>query len=436
MSNEGRKKLTFDGFLMGLGEEGVKDSEGVFTVAARQTVERLREQYSVDLGLGYTEILQGFQELGAEWVEIASKRSGSVVFSARFPGEAPQLQSVLEQPLSILASENCLQSGTGLILLQHDEDQVFWSIGDGRNFQDWQFILRDGCFQPSTEGGLRRPILSGHQVGKKWLQFHLHSQRPLAIFADDSSKRWENTKLSEDFAHRLAFYGCPLVFKRRNLQCPLPGRLVPTDYWSRSPAGGMGYNWIPLAFHYVAAHKGSTHYFCSEPFTGVIANKVEINGEMVSGYGASSKPDFVRMTGSGDGVCTVPFKRSWWHRSSNLTIGGFEAVNSRIKNPRLEPPLFRDHPRGKPLKCSRLHMLSTALKGPSTLVFVKHGVVLGARHEELGAPGSLCLVGLEDLTTDLSRRAVRQNDRYRRLVSQLDREITGFYRDTRKILGF
>ena len=55
---------------MEAGQAGTKDSEGVFTLAAHRTVARLREQYSTDPLLGYTEVLQGFQQSGALRVEI------------------------------------------------------------------------------------------------------------------------------------------------------------------------------------------------------------------------------------------------------------------------------------------------------------------------------------------------------------------------------
>ena len=133
---------------------------------------------------------------------------------------------------------------------------------------------------------------------------------------------------------------------------------------------------------------------------------------------------------------TVPFKRSWWHKSEPLAVPGFRTFGRSLANPRLEPPLFGSHPKGKPLVCSRIFMLSTALSGMSTLVFVKHGVVLGARHENLGAPGSLCLVGMEDLGTDLSRRRVRQDERYEALLRHLRRDMAAFHQEAAHVLGF
>jgi hypothetical protein len=437
MSGDGRKKLTFEGFLMEMGKPGLKDSEGSFTVASQQTVERLREQYSGDPLLGYTEILQGFQQFGAQTVEMSGRSGLGFTLSARFASPGPDLSHVFAQPLSILAAECCLQSGTGLLLLQHDRDLVVWSVDDGAQRSDWQFCTESGQFERADAipgfRSRRKPI----ENGTVWVELHIRSPKRLSVYCADPSEGWEDTTLRRDFVHRLAFYGCPLSYHSMNLQCPLPGRLVVTDHWSRSPIGGMGYSWIPLAYQYVAAKAGSTHYFLSEPFTGVIANKVRINDEVVGGYSANSKPDYVCLKGANDGRRTdVPFKRSWWHRSERLVIPGFERLESQIKNPRLEPPLFYGHPKGRALKCSRIHMLSTALSGNSTIVFVKHGVVLGARHEELKVPGALCIVGFENLTTDLSRRSVRQNADYDELVRQVSNELWDFYGDAAGTLGF
>jgi hypothetical protein len=430
-----RKKLTFDGFLMEMGEAGTRDSEGVFTLAAQKTVERLREQYSADPLLGYIEILQGFQETGALCVELHAREPSQFTFSALYL-EPPDLDLVLNDPLSILSASSCLQSGTGLLLLQ--EEQISWSVTQSRGRENWEFHNESGTFRPVADLNWRVPNPVKSKLGAVWLQLHIRSEKVLPIYTWENLESWGNTYLTREFTNRLAFYAKPLTFRRKNLQCPLPGRLVPNDHWCRSPLGGMGYSWVPLAYQYVAADSETRHSFLSEPFTGLIANKVKLGDSTLSGYASASKPDYVALKGCETVAAapTVPFKRSWWHRSEQLAVPGFQAFSEALQNPRLEPPLFRSHPQGKPLVCSRIFMLSTALNGLSTLVFLKHGTVLGARHEDLGAPGSLCLIGLNDLSTDLSRRRVRQDERYDALVNMLRGEMELFYNEAAHVLGF
>lgn len=444
MSSGARKKLTFDGFLMEMGEAGAKESEGFFTVATRQTVERLKEQYAADPLLGYTEILQGFQELGAECVELVGRGKKSLTLSARFANPVPDLSEVFRDPLNILSATSCLQSGTGLLLLRHAEDRIVWVQSGGRERQEWRFEPKTACFELSDEVTPKLPLPQSTKLGSTWLQLHITAASGLPVYTSERVKSWRDTNLSKEFTNRLAFYGRPLNFRSGRfqspvaVQCPLPGRLVPHDRWSKSPMGGMGYSWVPMAFHYIAAPPLKQHYFLSEPFTGVVGDKVSLNGRLLDGYRGSSKTGFVSFQGAKNRreASRIPFKRSWWHKSEKLNISGFQSFPVRIANPRMEPPLFRSHPLGHPLVCSRIYMISTAASGPSTLVFVKHGVVLGARHADLGVPGSLALVGVEGLTTDLTRRSIRQNAPYESLVQDVAQEMLTFYRRASQTLGF
>ena len=435
MSESGRKKLTFQGFIMEAGQAGTKDSEGVFTLAAHRTVERLREQYSADPLLGYTEILQGFQQSGALRVEMHIRGWNEITLSGLYP-QAPDMEKVLNDPLSILASNDCLQSGTGLLLLT--EDQLSWSVSERRERLHWQYHSKSSTFRRVEQPDWTVPQPVDGKLGHCWVQLHVRSEQQLPVYTTDSLESWKETRLSREFTNRLAFYPMPLLCRGRDLQCPLPGRLVPHDHWCRSPVGGTGYSWVPLAYQYKAADSSTAHPFLSEPFTGVIARKVRLGDSKLSGYSSNSKPDYVALNGSRSvaEAPSVPFKRSWWHKSEPLAVPGFRTFGRSLANPRLEPPLFRSHPKGKPLVCSRIFMLSTALSGMSTLVFVKHGVVLGARHENLGAPGSLCLVGMEDLGTDLSRRRVRQDERYEALLRHLRRDMAAFHQEAAHVLGF
>ena len=353
-----------------------------------------------------------------------------------FSSERAILEPVLSNPLEVLAAQDCLQSGTGLVLLEHEQDEVFWSIQEARNVVSWRFESESMTFQPSPETP-RLPTLSRLFTGKVWLRLTVKTSEPLSLFPVESEKRWNDTSLSRDFANRFAFYGRPLFFQGKPLQCPVPGRLAPVDAFGPSPVGGTGYSWIPLAFDYRAAAPDSAHYFLSEPFTGTIGRKVEVNGRLHNGYGEHLRTRYVRLRGR-DGLpggVSVPFRRSWW-MARELTLPGFEQSSFAMSHPAVEPPLLFGYAEGKALKCSRVLMLSTAMKGPSHLVFLKHGVVLGARAEELGVPGALCMVGLEGLTPGLSRRSVRLNDSYRSLVNEVREELREFSEATRRVVGF
>ncbi|MCA9778698.1 MAG: hypothetical protein KC800_18345, partial [Candidatus Eremiobacteraeota bacterium] len=327
-------------------------------------------------------------------------------------------------------------SGIGLLLLE--EKQVSWTVGERRERLHWQFHPQSSTFRRVSQPDWLVPNPVDGKLGHVWVQLHVRSESRLPVFTSEPLESWQGTALSREFTNRLAFYPMPLLCRGQDLQCPLPGRLVPNDHWCRSPVGGTGYSWVPLAYQYKAADSLSPHPFLSEPFTGVIARNVKLGDSSLSGYSSGSKPDYVVLKGSRSvaEAPTVPFRRSWWHKSGQLEVPGFQKFHRTLANPRLEPPLFRSHPRGNPLVCSRIFMLSTALSGLSTLVFVKHGVVLGARHEDLGAPGSLCLVGMHDLGTDLSRRRVRRDERYEALLAQLRREMSSFYHDAAHVLGF
>ena len=432
-----RDKLTFNGFLLGLEEEGDKDSEGVFTLSTEKTVERLTEQYSGDATLGYVELLQGMQEMESNQVDLMLRGSNSFGAWACFSKPLPDLTPILENPYRLLDAKNSLQSGVALLMLLHRKDKVLFSFyQQEQRPRHYRYEAREHCFVEDREFDFPLPHKYRRQ-GMNWLALNIASEQPLVVHAE-RDESWRKTGLSKEFVNRLAFYGVPLSFRGQNLQCPLPGRLVPVDSSARSPVGGMGHSWIPMAFKYYPATGDSSHYFLSEPFTGFIAPKVRLGESLLQGRSSSQKPCFVSFPKcpQADHGAVVPFLAGWWPLGRALTVPGFRSFPRKLKNPRLEPPFFVGYASGKPLLCSKVIMLSTALKGQSTVVFVKSGTVLGAHHVDLGVPGTLCVVGMDNLTTDLSRRSVRRDENYHRMIEQLTQEVQDFYDETAQVLGF
>lgn len=432
-----RDKLTFKGFLLGLEEGGDKDSEGVFTLSTEKTVERLTEQYSGDPTLGYVELLQGMQELGSHQVELILRGSTSFGLWACFPETLPDLSTIFENPYRLLDAKNSLQSAVALLMLLHRHDRVVFSFfRQDQRPRHYRYEAREHSFVEEREFDLVLPHKC-RRMRTNWLGLNITSEQSLVVHAN-RKESWRKTGLSKEFANRLAFYGVPLTFRGQNLQCPLPGRLVPVDSSARSPVGGMGHSWIPMAFKYFPADRHSSDYFLSEPFTGFIAPKVRLGESLLDGRSSSQKPCFVSFSKcpKAEYGAVVPFLAGWWPMGRALTVPGFRTFPRKLKNPRLEPPLFVGYASGKPLLCSKVIMLSTALKGQSTVVFVKSGTVLGAHHVDLGVPGTLCVVGMDNLTTDLSRRSVRRDESYHRMIEQLTHEVQEFYEETAQVLGF
>jgi hypothetical protein len=423
------KRITFDGFLMDMAEAGVKDSEGVFTVAAARSAKQLKEQFARDTLLAYTELLQGFRELGAAEVRIVPNPPGSVDLLAKFPGQAPDLGALFDDPLNILSARHALHSGTGLLLLQHEDDLVWWSRRGGAQEAQWKFDSTSKTFR-RQDRGLRWPS-SPVIDGTVW-RLSLRCRETLALFPRDRLKCWRDTPLAQEFVDRMAFYGVPTFCADQPLQSPIPGRLVPVDFYQKHETGPMGYNWEPLAFELVAGPPDSSMSFLSEPFTGTVASVVSVDGRVQTGFGSWVYPNYVSFKGHElpRTATQIPFRRKRFFGSGSLATPGFASFPSSLINPRMDGGLTRVHCWGQPLFCSRLTMLSTALGGPSTVVFLKHGAVLGGRHEDLGVPGSLCLVGTEGLSTDLSRRTVRRDDSYLRTLASLRRGCLAFAAET------
>jgi hypothetical protein len=415
-----------------MAEAGVKDSEGHFTVSARLSAEKLKEQYAQDLLLGYTELLQGFRELGARSVRIIAHPPGQVELLAQFPGEGPDLSSLLLDPLNILSANHALHSGTGLLLLQHADDEVWFSRwGLGEPLVHWRFRPGEAAFELTTEAPwATSPRKSAVQGPRIW-RFMLRAKR-LALFPRDRLKCWRDTPVAQEFADRMAFYGLPTICAGELLQTPLPGRLVPGDFFQRHQGGPTGYSWEPLAFELVAGLPESSMSFLSEPFTGTIAEVVSVDGQLHTGYGSGTYPDYVSFKGieQAPTACVVPFQKRRFFGSGQLTTPGFQRFPSQLINPRQDGGMTRVHCWGHPLFCSRLTMLSTALGGPSTVVFLRHGAVLGGRHEDLGVPGTLCLIGTEGLSTDLSRRTIRRDKAYLENIARLRRQCLAFAAET------
>lgn len=432
-----RDKLTFNGFLLGLAEGGDKDSEGFFTLSAEKTVERLTEQYAGDSTLGYVELLQGMQELGSTQVDLVLHDSHRFGLWSNFSESLPDFRAIFENPYRLLDAKDSLQSAVALLMLVHRKDRVLVSLyPHGLRPRHYRYQASEHRFVEDRDYEFSLPP-KYRRKGGSWLGLNIASEKAL-VLQTDRSNSWRRTGLSKEFANRLAFYGVPLTFRGQNLQCPLPGRLVPVDNSARSPVGGMGHSWIPMAFKYFPATGRSSHYFLSEPFTGFIAPKVRLGEALLEGRNSSQKPCFVSFPEcpQAEYGAVVPFLAGWWPLGRALTVPGFRSFPLKLKNPRLEPPLFIGQASGKPLLCSKVIMLSTALKGPSTVVFVKSGTVLGAHHAELGVPGTLCVVGMDNLTTDLSRRSVRRDENYHQMIQQLTREVQEFYEETAQVLGF
>ena len=424
-------RITFDGFLMDMAEIGQKDSEGSFTVSAKRSALRLKEQYASDPLLGYTELLQGFRELGAREVRIIPRPPGTVDILAAFPGSGPDLTSLLLDPLNILSAHHALHSGTGLLLLQHSEDQVWWSRWGTGEPVHWKFCSSEATFElvPDPPRALAPQRDLGHS--QIW-RLRLTTAGRLALFPRDQQRCWRRTPVALEFVDRMAFYGLPTICAQELMQAPIPGRLVPVDFFQQHAAGPMGYSWEPLAFELVAGQPESSMSFLSEPFTGTIAEIVSVDGHVSTGFGSGSYPDYVSFKGVEQPrtTCEIPFRRKRFFGSGRLTTPGFQTFPSQLINPRMDGGLTRVHCWGHPLFCSRLTMLSTALGGPSTVVFLRHGAVLGGRHEDLGIPGTLCLMGVEGLSTDLSRRTVRRDSAYLDAIGRLRRQCLSFAVET------
>jgi hypothetical protein len=216
------------------------------------------------------------------------------------------------------------------------------------------------------------------------------------------------------------------------MQTPRPGRLVPYDYFQKHEGGPVGYSWEPLAFELRAGAPDSPMSFLSEPFTGSIAPVVSVDGHVSRGFRPREFPDYVSFKGIEQprSSCRIPFRRKRFFGAGELSTPGFQSFPRDLVNPRRDGGLLQVHCSGRPLYCSSLTMLSTALGGPSTVIFVKNGAVLGGRYEDLGVGGTLCVVGTEGLSTDLSRRNIRRDAAYHSLVARLRRECLLFARET------
>lgn len=419
---------------MTMSEGGEKDSQGQFTLAASKSVERLREQFSGDLSLGFVELIEGFQEQGATRVEICSEGIDRVDITGYFPDSDPDMSALFSNPLGILEAQTYLHSGTGLILLEHVADRVSWTRRVGRSLDRWDYQETSGYFEAvDQETTAERPSVVPSEL--TWT-LRVFAKGQLALFSSEARSQWEGQHLSVEFASRLAFSSLSLTFNGKLIQCPLPGRLAQEDHWRRSSSGVPGYNWIPLALQYRASRE-SSHGFLSEPFTGVIADAVLVDGELAWGFGSGSFPDFVSLisvTGSKE-CSTVPFQVRRFFGARKLRLPGFRAMHQPLIHPRMDGGLTRVHCKGPSLICSEILMLSTALVGPSTLVFMRHGVVLGAVHEDLGVRGSVCLVDASKLKTDLSRRNVRKDENYKGLLKEVRQNLLAFAHTTWKHLS-
>lgn len=430
MKDSGREKLTFQGFMMEMEQEGTKDSEGVFTLSHGRSAEKLKEQFASDPILGYTEILQGFRQAGASKVWLVDHMRGQgVQIWAAFQTGLPDLSGLWQEPLAILKTSNYLHSGTGLLLLVHDRDQVKWSLRDPEGERHWQFNHREGLFERDLES---RPLNPGGK-GKGYshfLRLEVAADDRLGLYGEGRTC-WKDTPWHRDFISRMAFFGIPLQWRDRLLQGPIPGRLVPTDHWRKLPNGPTGYNWEPLAFQLHAGRSEDSMSFLSEPFTGVVGDVVSVNGQTQRGFGVGSKPDYVGFVGYDRSTrCRVPFQVRRFFGTSQLTLPGFSQFPEKLVNPRMDGGLTRIHCYGRPVYCSRLIMLSSALQGPSTVVFTRHGCVLGGRHADLGIAGTLCVVTSEKLSTDLSRRTIREDQEYRTLLRELRGQVMAFTEET------
>ncbi len=421
-----RERLTFKGFLMGLEQEGTKDSEGVFTLSHVRSAEKLREQFSGDPILAYTEILQGLRQAGAArvWLVEHPRGMGLQIWAA-FEGELPDLAGLWDEPLAILETRSYLHSGTGLLLLAHERDGIRWSLQDETGDRHWLYNFRSGNFERQFDGEPLAPGRSGEGFASL-LRLEVTSSTPLALYGEGRTC-WKDSPWHKEFISRIAFYGAPLLWRRKPLQGPIPGRLVPTDHWRKLPNGPTGYNWEPLGFQLHAGRPDDSMSFLSEPFTGVVGDVVSVNGKAEKGFGVGSKPDYVAFVAHDRRTrCRVPFQVRRFFGKSQLTLPGFSQFPEELVNPRMDGGLTRIHCWGKPVYCSRLIMLSSALQGPSTIVFTRHGCVLGGRHVDLGIGGTLCVVTSERLSTDLSRRSIREDEEYRNLVRELRGQVAMF----------
>lgn len=426
------KRISFSGFLMDMAAGGVKDSEGAFTVSARASVDRLKEQFAGDPLLAYTELLQGFRELGASEVRILPRAPCEVHIAASFPAPGPDLGALLADPMNLLSAGHVLHGGTSLLLLQHDEDEMWWSRWGDVEPAHWRFDPAGATFE-LMPGPSAPPVPRGRgDGGRRTWRLLLKARRRLSLFPADRLKCWKDTPVAQEFVDRMAFYGVPTVCAGQPMQTPIPGRLVPVDYHYKHATGPVGYSWEPLAFELVAGASDSSMSFLSEPFTGAIAEVVSVDGEVRTGFSAGAYPHYVSLKGFEQRrtATRIPFQRRRFFGKTQLAAPGFESFPTALINPRQEGGLLRVHCWGRPLYCSRLTMLSSALGGPSTLVFLRHGAVLGARHENLGVPGTLCLIGTEGLTSDLSRRAIRQDEVYRSVVAETRRRCLLFATET------
>lgn len=416
---------------MEMTEAGAVDSEGAFTLSHQRSAVKLREQFAGDPILGYTELLQGFRQAGASKVWLkADSFFRKLSISAAFPDSLPDLSRVFGQPLAVLEAQDYLHSGTGLLLLQHGEDSVSWSMLENEREQKvWLFNNRDGLFELQPKAV--RLDFGPHAKGAlAVMSLQIKSAKPLAIYGG-RDHCWRDTVWHKDFVSRMAFFGTPLYSGNQLLQTPIPGRLVPKDHWRKLPRGQMGYNWEPLAFQLYAGSAQDSMSFLSEPFTGVVGDVVNVNGQVQTGFGVGSKPDYVDFVASNrESRCRVPFQVRRFFGRSYLTLPGFSQFPGELINPRMEGGLTRIHCWGKPVYCSRLIMLSSALQGPSTIVFTRHGCVLGGRHEDLGVGGTLCVVTSESLSTDLSRRSIRDDQAYQDLVDELRSQVRSFAAET------
>ena len=430
----GVERISFDGYLMEMEEAGTKDSEGEFTLTASKAVERLREQFAQAPLLGYTELFQGFRALEATSVTIETRAPEEIRLSASFRGRGPNLTTLLENPLSILSADHGLHSGTGLLLLRHEQDRVWWSCCRGSRWEHWRYRSSEGQFVKDTG-----PDEESRSTSVTTWRFTLRVEdgglKYLYPFHRD--ERWRWSPLTNELIAKLAFYGLPVTCDGRAVQSPIPGRLVPQDVLRQHRGGPLGSNWEPLAYELLAGCSRKSTSFLSEPFSGTISDIIFVDGTFHRGYGDGCYPDFVSFKSQGrtDVTCEVPFRRRRFFGGSLLKAPGFEAMPSRLINSRMEGGWLNPESSGQSLYCSRLIMLSVALKGPSAVAFLQHGVLLGASYEDLGVPGTLCLIDTEGLSTDLSRRAIRRDKAYLARLEELRAACLAFAQEATEVFS-
>ena len=86
------------------------------------------------------------------------------------------------------------------------------------------------------------------------------------------------------------------------------------------------------------------------------------------------------------------------------------------------------------LKCSRFLALRLHLEGPGCLFVVRHGILMGRIYCDLGCPGALALVAVDDVKTDASGLRPVLDDSLEDLIASLRTDIKALARRVQNVI--